>query len=216
MRARCWSRPACPCARRSLPRRWRTRGRFSGGRTPGAASQIAFHQCIHSEHRAGSLLFLMNDVRYPTITVSPLQILRDRPGLFCELSRQQRPAVLSSSNWQVARETPLRGQPLHRRLSRMDGRTRGTTVDRTALDLVFGALEHAGVDARQRKIVWADGKRLSIEHSTDYIHRGRPGVPRHLIETHVQGWLENCAPEILLRTPTCGTRPAHRTLARRQ
>ena len=34
-----------------------------------------------------------------------------------------------------------------------------------ALDLVFDALEHAGVDARQRKIVWADGKRLSIEQS---------------------------------------------------
>jgi hypothetical protein len=64
-----------------------------------------------------------------------------------------------------------------------------------ALDLVFGALEHAGADARQRKIVWADGKRLSIEQSTDRIHRGHPGVPRHLIETHVLGWLENCAPE---------------------
>ncbi|HEV7441540.1 MAG TPA: hypothetical protein VGO18_03030 [Steroidobacteraceae bacterium] len=64
-----------------------------------------------------------------------------------------------------------------------------------ALDLVFGTLEHAGVDARQRKIVWADGKRLSIEQSTDRIHAGHPGVPRHLIETHVLGWLENCAPE---------------------
>ena len=64
-----------------------------------------------------------------------------------------------------------------------------------ALDLVFGALEHAGVDARQRKIVWADGKRLSIERSTDRIHAGHPGVPRHMIETHVLGWLENCAPE---------------------
>ena len=64
-----------------------------------------------------------------------------------------------------------------------------------ALDLVFGALEHAGVDARQRKIVWADGKRLSIEHSTDRIHTEHPDVPRHLIATHVQGWLENCAPE---------------------
>ena len=54
------------------------------------------------------------------------------------------------------------------------------------LDLVFGALERAGVDARQRKIVWADGKRLSIEHSTDRIHTGHSSVPRHLIETHVQ------------------------------
>ena len=60
--------------------------------------------------------------------------------------------------------------------------------------LVFDALEHAGVDARQRKIVWADGKRLSIEQSAKRIHAGHPGVPRDLIETHVLGWLESCAP----------------------
>jgi hypothetical protein len=41
-----------------------------------------------------------------------------------------------------------------------------------ALDPVFGALEHAGVDAGQRKIAWADGKRLSMEQSTDRIMRG--------------------------------------------
>src|SRR5438270_10761894 len=39
-----------------------------------------------------------------------------------------------------------------------------------ALDQVFDALEHAGVDARHRKIVWADGKRLSIEQSVERIH----------------------------------------------
>ena len=64
-----------------------------------------------------------------------------------------------------------------------------------ALDLVFDALAHAGVDARQRKIVWADGKRLSIEQSAERIHAEHPGVPRDLIETHVLGWLESCAPE---------------------
>ena len=64
-----------------------------------------------------------------------------------------------------------------------------------ALDLVFDALEHAGVDARQRKIVWADGERLSIEQSAERIHAEHPGVPRDLIETHVLGWLESCAPE---------------------
>ena len=32
-----------------------------------------------------------------------------------------------------------------------------------ALDLVFGELDHVDVDAKQRKIVWTDGKRLSIE-----------------------------------------------------
>ena len=60
---------------------------------------------------------------------------------------------------------------------------------------MFNALDHAGVDARQRKIVWADGKRLSIERSAERIHAEHPSVPRYLIETHVLGWLENCAPE---------------------
>ena len=64
-----------------------------------------------------------------------------------------------------------------------------------ALDLVFDALDHAGVDARRRKIVWADGQRLSIEQSAERIHAAHPGVARELIETHVLGWLENCAPE---------------------
>ena len=64
-----------------------------------------------------------------------------------------------------------------------------------ALDRVFDALEQAGVDARQRKIVWADGERLSIEQSAERIHAEHPGVPRDLIETHVLGWLESCAPE---------------------
>ncbi len=41
-----------------------------------------------------------------------------------------------------------------------------------ALDLVFDALEHASVDARQRKIVWADGKRPSIEQSVTRIRAG--------------------------------------------
>jgi hypothetical protein len=64
-----------------------------------------------------------------------------------------------------------------------------------ASDLVFAALADAGVDARQRKIIWRDGKRLSIEQSAGRIHAEHPGVPRELIETHVLGWLESCAPE---------------------
>jgi len=64
-----------------------------------------------------------------------------------------------------------------------------------AHDLVFDALAHAGVDARQRKIVWADGTRLSIEQSVARIHAGHPGAACDLIETHVLGWLESCVPE---------------------
>ena len=64
-----------------------------------------------------------------------------------------------------------------------------------ALDRVFDALDHAGVDARQRKIIWADGQQRSIGQSVERIHAEQPGVPRDLIETHVLGWLESCAPE---------------------
>ena len=64
-----------------------------------------------------------------------------------------------------------------------------------ALDLVFGALDHVDVDARQRKIVRTDGKRLSIEEAAERLHAEHPDMPRDLIETHVFGWLENCAPE---------------------
>src|SRR4249920_2274061 len=55
-----------------------------------------------------------------------------------------------------------------------------------ALDLVFDALEHAGVDARQRKIVWADGKRLSIEQSAERIHAEHPATSSKL--TCWVGW----------------------------
>lgn len=64
-----------------------------------------------------------------------------------------------------------------------------------ALDLVFAALENADVDPNRRKIVWDDGKRLSIEQSAEPIHAEHPDVPRDWIETHVVGWLEGFAPE---------------------
>jgi hypothetical protein len=64
-----------------------------------------------------------------------------------------------------------------------------------AHDLVFDALENAGVDAKRRLIVWDDGKRLSIEQSVERIHAGHPDTPLDQIEIHVVGWLESCAPE---------------------
>ena len=63
-----------------------------------------------------------------------------------------------------------------------------------ALDLVYEALNLAGVDARQRKIVWPDGEGLSIQQSAERIHAEHPSVSRDVIETHVVGWLESCTP----------------------
>ena len=47
-----------------------------------------------------------------------------------------------------------------------DGQTAGEVSG-----LVFATLENASVDAKRRKIIWADGERLSIEQSAERIDR---------------------------------------------
>ena len=54
---------------------------------------------------------------------------------------------------------------------------------------VLDALENASVDPRERKILWADGSRLSVEDTARRIH-ARSGMPLERIESHVVGWLE--------------------------
>jgi len=58
------------------------------------------------------------------------------------------------------------------------------------LDAVWTLLEKVDVDAKNRKIIWEDGKRLSITESVQRIHAGCPDFPLDLIETHLIGWLE--------------------------
>jgi hypothetical protein len=71
------------------------------------------------------------------------------------------------------------------------------------LDAVWTLLEKVDVDAKQRKIIWEDGQRLSITESVQRIHAGCPDFPLELIETHLLGWLEmefvppNASPEQL-------------------
>ena len=54
---------------------------------------------------------------------------------------------------------------------------------------VLDALENASVDPLERKIVWADGSRLSIDNTARRIH-AQSGMPLDRIESHVVGWLE--------------------------
>jgi hypothetical protein len=57
--------------------------------------------------------------------------------------------------------------------------------------LVFATLEDARVDAKRRKIIWADGERLSIEQSSERIHAEHPDRPRGLIEISLRSWFEH-------------------------
>lgn len=61
--------------------------------------------------------------------------------------------------------------------------------------LVFATLENANVDAKGRKIIWPDGRRLSIEQSAERIHAEHPDRPRELIGISLRSWFEHRAPE---------------------
>jgi hypothetical protein len=54
---------------------------------------------------------------------------------------------------------------------------------------VLDALENASVDPLERKIVWADASRLSVEETVRRIN-AQSGMPVDGIESHVLGWLE--------------------------
>jgi hypothetical protein len=58
-----------------------------------------------------------------------------------------------------------------------------------ALFDVLDALKLASVDARQRRIIWPDGARLSIEDTARKIH-SESGAPLDMVQSHVVGWLE--------------------------
>lgn len=54
---------------------------------------------------------------------------------------------------------------------------------------VLDALADASVDPHDRKIIWGDGARLSIEDTARRIH-AESGMPLDTIESHLIGWLE--------------------------
>jgi len=54
---------------------------------------------------------------------------------------------------------------------------------------VLDALTNASVDPQDRKIIWGDGARLSIEDTTRRI-QSDSGMPLDKIQSHVIGWLE--------------------------
>ena len=63
-------------------------------------------------------------------------------------------------------------------------------LSREVSDTVWMLLEKVDVDAKNRKIIWQDGQRLSITQSVQRIHADRPDFPLDLIEEHLINWLE--------------------------
>jgi hypothetical protein len=64
------------------------------------------------------------------------------------------------------------------------------------MDTVFALLEKVDVDAKARQLIWADGKRLSIDESVQRIHADYSQFPAERIEGRLISWLEmGYAPE---------------------
>jgi hypothetical protein len=57
-------------------------------------------------------------------------------------------------------------------------------------ETVSVVLERADVDAKNRQIIWEDGRRLSISASAKRVHAEYPDFPMDLIEAHVISSLE--------------------------
>ena len=57
-------------------------------------------------------------------------------------------------------------------------------------EVTWQILEEVNVDAADRKLIWDDGKRLSIDESVQRIHREYPAYPVDLIEARLVSWLE--------------------------
>lgn len=63
-------------------------------------------------------------------------------------------------------------------------------------EFTWQSLQNVDVDTANRKLIWDDGKRLSIDESVQRIHQEYPEYPLDLIEENVIVWLEGeFAPE---------------------
>jgi len=62
-------------------------------------------------------------------------------------------------------------------------------ISMEATDDVAAALEAADLDIHQRRIIWPDGKRLTIDQSAKRIHK-YTGTDLEAIKSHLIGWLE--------------------------
>lgn len=58
-----------------------------------------------------------------------------------------------------------------------------------AVDYVFEALQGADLDIPGRRMVWADGQKLTIDESVEKIHQ-QTAMSSEAIRSHVIGWLE--------------------------
>jgi hypothetical protein len=58
-------------------------------------------------------------------------------------------------------------------------------------ETLWPLLQTLQVDAKQRKIIWPDGKRLDLDESVKNIHADYLEFPRELIKSRLISWLDS-------------------------
>ena len=58
-------------------------------------------------------------------------------------------------------------------------------------ETLWPLLQTLQVDAKQRKLIWPDGKRLDLDESVQNIHADYPEFPRELIQSRLISWLDS-------------------------
>ena len=83
-------------------------------------------------------------------------------------------------------------------------------------EAVWQGLEKVDVDATHRKLIWEDGRRLSIDESVQRIHGDYPDFPVELIEIYLIAWLEmEFAPQDLFQRAIGRAGPSDRKVDQR-
>ena len=93
----------------------------------------------------------------------------------------------------MRKPTVLRDDVLARLFQWLD--TQEGMLSMRAFDNVAVALEGVGLDIEKRRIVWPDGKRLTIDQTVKRI-QNKTTIDFHIIESHVICWLKmRCEPK---------------------
>ena len=94
-----------------------------------------------------------------------------------------------SSNYKLPLEPLLDDNPflegLFERMNSAEGE-----LYREVSDTLWPLLDELHVDAKQRQIIWLDGKRLDLDESVQTIQTDYPDFPRELIESRLISWLD--------------------------
>jgi len=94
-----------------------------------------------------------------------------------------------SSNYELPPEPLLDDNPflegLFERMNSAEGE-----LYREVSDTLWPLLDELHIDAKQRQIIWLDGKRLDLDESVQKIQTDYPDFPRELIESRLISWLD--------------------------